>query len=232
MKLLSLDQSTVRTGWAFIDGVTLMASGVIAVSSKKTEKKTTEQKIFEMAKEVRRLIKLYKPDVVVYEDIAVRKNIQVAMTLGRLQGAIIYICEESKVLYDCIAPTTWRRLLNFTQGAGIKDSDLKKQAISYCGDMFDVTCKADEAEGICIGVAYLRQGVLAERAAEEASKAKAEYEELLAEREAEREAKEAERLKLAAAREEKRNQRRREHFLESWSDTMAYRNRTIGKKMK
>lgn len=156
MTVLALDQSTTHTGWAVIAGTDLIASGVIVA----TKRGAVIPRIKYTGRKIKSLVRLYKPDMIVYEDVAMRKNIRTVINLARVQGCIIQTSADTSKECCSMAPTEWRRMLGFCQGSKIKDIDLKKQAIDYIGNHFGLKAGADEAEAICIGIAYLRKVAL------------------------------------------------------------------------
>ena len=48
-------------------------------------------------------------------------------------------------------------MLGFKQGSGTKRSDLKQQAIDMIYDRYGISVTNDEADAICIGIAYIKK---------------------------------------------------------------------------
>lgn len=59
--------------------------------------------------------------------------------------------------YEVFYPTNWRKVLGFKQGSGTKRSELKQQAIDMIYDRYGITATNDEADAICIGMAYIKK---------------------------------------------------------------------------
>lgn len=156
MKILSFDQSTIKTGYAIFDDTDLILHGVIDLH-KCNDAYEREQM---MRIKIKNLIKDCKPAVVVMEGISVRVNPQTAIMLGRLQGHIESLSWDFNADSYIYMPTEWRKIDGIKQGR-IPRKELKAQAILFVEDCFGISVTDDEAEAIAIGVAYLKDhGVL------------------------------------------------------------------------
>ena len=82
MKVLSFDQSTRCSGYAYFEDGKYVESGVVDMSKSKLE---TGKRSFEMAKELWKIIKKYKPDHLILEDTQQQNNIKTVIILARLQ---------------------------------------------------------------------------------------------------------------------------------------------------
>lgn len=150
IKLLSIDQATVKTGIALRDDNTLVAQELINLT--KTDK---SERVDAMAAELHSRIHKYKPHFVVFEDVALQSNPATLMLLARLQGAIIGFCVLYNIPYEILKPPNWRKILGFTQGQGIKRNELKKQAVAYVKNKYGLNLSEDVCEAVCIGDAFL-----------------------------------------------------------------------------
>lgn len=103
------------------------------------------------------LVESTKVEHVVFEDVQQQSNSATYKMLSQIQGAIMYCCYENEIKFSIIAPTAWRSLLGFTQGRKIRRSALKIQAINYVNEHCNKKVSSDEADAICIGLAYYKQ---------------------------------------------------------------------------
>lgn len=149
MKILAFDQASAITGWAlFVDGK-LECSGKINLQ--KVKDKTERHKQMNIA--TIGLLEAMKPDYVMIEDVYVGVNAQSIITITRYQGLIMGFCNCHNIPSELILPTTWRKILGFTQGRNTGRAQLKKQAQEYVQRHFDLNVTQDEADAICIGYA-------------------------------------------------------------------------------
>lgn len=155
MKVLAFDQSTKKTGYALFNGSDLTRWGVIDYH-KETD---SDARMKLMCEKIREIVQKTKPDVVLIEDISLRKNnVKTLLSLARLQGAILEVCYIYNSELFIYAPTSWRKIIGLTQSnkAGARQ-DLKEQAIAFVYDKYKIRVGDDCAEAITIGLAHLKE---------------------------------------------------------------------------
>lgn len=150
MKVLSLDQSTRCTGYSYFEDEEYTESGVIDLSKSKLK---TEERSFEMAKEIWKVIKKYKPQFVILEGVQQQSNPSTMVILARLSGMIIGYAEAHNVKTYILLPSQWRKQLGYSQGAKVKRQELKQQSIDYIKNMLGKELPEDESEAVALGVA-------------------------------------------------------------------------------
>lgn len=149
MIVCSVDQSTRCSGWAIFEDSKYVCSGTIDMNKSKLD---TDARSFEMAKEIWKIIKKYKPSVLVLEGVQEQHgNSKTMIILARLAGMVIGYAEAHGVEVRIIAPSQWRKCLNFKQGAGVKRQELKQQSIDYVKKTYGIDAPEDEAEAIALG---------------------------------------------------------------------------------
>lgn len=151
MRLLSLDQSTVKTGYAVFDDGDLIAHDLVDLHK---ERDTWEREQM-MRIKIKHLINQYHPSVVVLEGVSAKSNPQTVIMLGRLQGYIMAAAWDNGADVKIYLPTEWRKIDGIKQGSRTR-RELKEQSISLVFDAYGVVLPEDEAEAIAIGVAYLK----------------------------------------------------------------------------
>lgn len=149
IRILSFDQAINKTGVCIIDDNLFYHT--IIDNSKLNDKK---EKIESTYKQIKSKILENNPDIVVFEDVALQSSPSVLIELARLQGFIIGVCNSCKKEYMILKPTVWRKALGFKQGK-LKRKDLKKEAIDYVKQVYNEDVNSDEADAICIALAYI-----------------------------------------------------------------------------
>jgi crossover junction endodeoxyribonuclease RuvC len=153
-RVLSLDQAS-RSGFAVSIKGKIVEWGVI-----KSKGKDYHQKVRFLETKIEELISDHYIDTIVVETPMMGRN---QATFGKLSGlyyATIDLALRKKLNYFAYSPSSWRKILGFKQGRGVKRDDLKQQAIAYVNENTEVQLKEtqdDEAEALCIGLAYLKQ---------------------------------------------------------------------------
>lgn len=147
MRIMSFDQSTRVSGYSVFDDDNYIASGVVDLSKSKLE---TQERSFEMAKILWKIIKKYKPQYLIIEETQQQSNVQVVITLARLQGMIIGYAEAHGVKTHILSPTVWRSKLQYKQGPKVKRAELKQQSIDYVKNKYGFELPEDECESIAL----------------------------------------------------------------------------------
>ena len=150
MRVLSCDQATRVSGYCVFQDGEYFCSGSIDMSKSTLE---TDKRSFEMAKEIWQLIKKYKPDHLIIEDVQQQSNPKTMVVLARLSGIIIGYAEAHNVQVHILLPSQWRKILGYSQGAKVKRQELKQQSSDYVKDTYDFELSEDECEAICINEA-------------------------------------------------------------------------------
>ena len=150
-KMISIDSSTNKTGFAIWEDGKFIRSGLIDLSSNKDIAK----RLPEMMEQITTLLSEEKADLVYVEEMNVTRNAQVARFLVRLQGAIQYWCTINGKWFETIQPTKWRKAIDL-KGKTRKREDMKQAAIDHVETNFGLQVNDDEAEAICIGQAVLK----------------------------------------------------------------------------
>ncbi len=168
-RLLSLDLSTVGTGWAFFQDEELKASGTIKA------KGDIQEKLKTMYKGLNLLFQRWNPYIVVSEAPAFVQyqkrqkqsflpglepepkyngNPDVFIKLCKLHGILLSICFDRELEFHEMPNLKWKS--HFFRG---KLTEVTKQQIfTYCQKIFKPAVDTfDEADAICIGKAFLAE---------------------------------------------------------------------------
>ena len=148
--LLALDQSTRCSGYAIFQDGEYVCSGVIDKSKSKLD---THERSFEMARDLWRVMKKYKPQTLIIEEVSQQSNPKTVIILSRLQGMLIGYAEAHGVKTHILLPSQWRKVLDFKQGPKVKRDELKQQSINFIKEKYGLSLQEDECEATCIGVA-------------------------------------------------------------------------------
>lgn len=151
MIVLSLDQSSVSTGYSVFDGSDLLRYGVIDL-----HKCDTNERIPNMCRRINALLDKVHPDIVIFEDVSLRTSVKTLIMLSRLQGCIMQSCYERNIPFHVYAATSWRKLIGMKQGSK-KRKELKEDAMSLVRSSYGINIGDDCAESICMGLAYLKE---------------------------------------------------------------------------
>ena len=164
MKILGLDLSLSSTGINIIDeNEEILLCDKICTDSKKN---TEDERLYIVANAIKKIIEENKIDIVVAENQFFSKNPRTGLTLSKLMGAVIYVCQELNVQFQLLSPTQARKIL-------CGDGKLKKEQVAEfirenyidLGEFIDRNCKAknsDKYDSLVISLAWLKQNKLNE----------------------------------------------------------------------
>lgn len=150
MVVVSFDQSTRCSGYTVFENGEYVCSGVVDLSKSKLD---TDRRSFEMAKRLWKILKEYKPQHLVIENVQQMSSVQTVIILARLQGMIIGYAEAHKIEVHILQPAQWRSALGYKQGPRVKRAELKQQSIDYAKNTYGVKLPEDEAESLGINAA-------------------------------------------------------------------------------
>ncbi len=150
MIVVSMDQSTRVSGYAVFDDGKYLCSGLVDMSKSKLD---TEERSFEMAKALWKIIKKYHPEHMILEDVQQQSNAKTMIVLARLAGMVIGYAEAHGVKVHILQPSKWRAALSYRQGSKVKREELKRQSIDYVKNNLGLTLSEDECEAIAEGIA-------------------------------------------------------------------------------
>ena len=145
-----MDQSTRCSGYACFEDGKYIESDIVDMSKSKLE---TDKRSFEMAKELWKVIKKYKPDKLVLEGVQQQSNPSTMIILARLAGMIIGYAEAHNIQTHILLSSQWRKALGYSQGAKVKRQELKQQSIDYVKNNLGLDLQEDEAEAVAEGIA-------------------------------------------------------------------------------
>ncbi len=164
-KMISMDTSTVNTGYAIWHNASLVLYGAL-----QSEKGT--DKFLQMANMILSLLEREQPDIVIVELTANETNGHTQRVLTKLLGIVHGWCVLQSVLHgkyiDYVEyyPTMWRKLaFNYDENAESSlflnnkgKLDHKKRAIGVLQSRYGIVTKNDNmAEAIFIGEARIRE---------------------------------------------------------------------------
>ena len=144
LSILSLDQSTTKTGWAYFLEDDFVTSGIL----------TTNDGMNGMMDNILKLVNELKPTYIIFEDIYLNQDpkfkkigVQEFKKLAQLQGYIRGICHIQDLGYYIIPPTEWKSHYKFKG----KREEQKRASIDYVKTNYKLDASDDETDAILLG---------------------------------------------------------------------------------
>lgn len=149
--LIALDESTTCTGYAVFNDSELIKHGLFALKSK-----DVLERVSYIMEEIEKLIKTYKPDNMVIEDVQITMNAATAKSLLGLQFMIEVYAHRNNISCETYRTTKWRKILGLSNSRSLDRKAKKQETIDYVKDKYGIDIlKDDESDAIAIGTAYL-----------------------------------------------------------------------------
>lgn len=147
MKILSLDQSTRKTGYCY-DADQGIQYGLLTAKNKE-----------EMYRRIKELVHRARPELVAIESVSHQSNNQTMITLAQLQGLIEAIAIENNMDFLDVSPNKWRTLNDIPlrrEKTPLKRQELKEIAVRMVTEEYGEIETDDVAEAILIHKAVKR----------------------------------------------------------------------------
>ena len=149
--LIALDESTTCTGYAVFDDGELIEHGIFSFKNK-----DVLERVSLIMEEIEELIKTYKPDNMVIEDVQITMNAATAKSLLGLQFMIEVYAHRNNISCETYRTTKWRKILGLSNSRSLDRKAKKQETIDYVKDKYGIdVLKDDESDAIAIGTAYL-----------------------------------------------------------------------------
>jgi Holliday junction resolvasome RuvABC endonuclease subunit len=148
-KILSLDLSTVSTGWAYFEYDSLVKSGTIQAKGKDLNKRLKS-----IYNDLSKLFLNYNPDKVVIEKPIFVQNHKTAITTGKLHGLLLSLNFDGDIVPEYLDNMQWKSHF-FT---GKLNKVTKEQIFLYVQNIIYTGVETeDEADAILLGKAFLSE---------------------------------------------------------------------------
>lgn len=167
MTILSIDPSTMASGYAIFKDNNLIEYGVFKKDvDKEGGRFYRHERILYMVDSLKEIVQKYKVDKIIAEaPPPAINNSDTVLTLGNLQGALLWMAYVCNVPIEFIEVSTWHSALQILKSKG----DLKEQSIKFANENYKLNLiyktpkskrnQSDEADAICIAHYYLNKKI-------------------------------------------------------------------------
>lgn len=141
-RIVALDNASENMGVSIYDNGKLVYYDLLVFKGNFDSRIT---KIFDVVSNV--MIKNWKPDFIVFEDIQYQNNYQTYKKLAMLLGILVVAAKSNDIPFQIVPPAEWR---SHYQIIG-KREDVKLKAVNLVEKMYSINVINDVAEAILIG---------------------------------------------------------------------------------
>lgn len=151
MTILSIDSGLESTGYAILkrqkSDPKYQASGLIKTSSKKTK----PNRLLEIHDSIKHLIKVWKPNVIVIEQLFFFKNKKTVIDVSHAQGVVMLLAAEKKIQVEFLTPLQIKQIIT---GYGNADKKSVQKMLTLIFNLKKEITQDDEVDAIACGLAY------------------------------------------------------------------------------
>ena len=149
MTILSIDSGIERTGYAIFKDKKYVTSALIKTS----KNLKTEIRLREIYLKLVEIMKQFKPDVMVLEQLLFFKNQKTFIRVAQAQGIVMLIAAQNKIKVEFLTPLQIKQIVT---GYGQADKKSVQKMIKLTTDI-DIK-QDDEADAVACGLAYIYSG--------------------------------------------------------------------------
>jgi crossover junction endodeoxyribonuclease RuvC len=145
MTILSIDSGIERTGYAIFKDKKYVTSALIKTS----KSLTTENRLIEIYNKLKEVLKKYKPDVMVLEQLLFFKNQKTFIRVAQAQGIVMLLAAQNNIKVEFLTPLQIKQIIT---GYGQADKKAVQKVIKLTTEI--ESTQDDEADAVACGLAY------------------------------------------------------------------------------
>lgn len=145
MTILSIDSGIERTGYAIFKDKKYVTSALIKTS----KSLTTEKRLIEIYMKLIEIMKKYKPDIMVLEQLLFFKNQKTFIRVAQAQGIVMLLAAQNDIKVEFLTPLQIKQIVT---GYGQADKMAVQKMIKLTTEI-DIK-QDDEADAVACGLAY------------------------------------------------------------------------------
>ncbi|MBI5127159.1 crossover junction endodeoxyribonuclease RuvC [Candidatus Roizmanbacteria bacterium] len=146
MTILSIDSGIEKTGYAIFKNSKYVASALI----KTAKTNSTEVRLEQIYKELKKIFVKYKPEVVVLEQLLFFKNQKTFIRVAQAQGVSLLLAAQNKIKVEFLTPLQIKQSIT---GYGQADKKSVQKMIKLTTG---ISIKQDdEADAVACGMTYI-----------------------------------------------------------------------------
>ena len=146
IKLLCLDQATLKSGYSVFENNALITYGFLEVDP--IEKNIIERMKL-MSDLIIELVESLNPSFIVFEDTQMQNNSKTFQQLSQFQGVLMQYFFKIDIGFCIVKPSEWKSCCGIK---GRKRVEQKQNTIEFVKDKYGFDCSEDVADAVGIGV--------------------------------------------------------------------------------
>ena len=156
MIILAIDSGFDKTGYALFNKILTNNENKYLISGliKTSKKDKIEDRLLIIYEDLKIIIKKYKPEIIVVEQLFFFKNQKTVIKVSQSQGIILLLAAQSKIKLEFLTPLQIKQIIT---GYGQADKKSVQKMISLTVKIDKIIKEDDETDAIACGLAYCYQ---------------------------------------------------------------------------
>lgn len=160
MRVLGIDPGIEKTGFGIAEEVNNQIKAIDYGLIKTSSKKPFEQRLLTIHSELEQVIKVFRPEVAVVEDLFFCKNVKTAFVVGQARGVAVLTCSKYGLKYAHFTPLQVKKSV---AGYGNADKNQVQQMTKILLNLKEIPRPDDVADALGLCITYLNSYKLNEK---------------------------------------------------------------------
>ncbi|MBK7708378.1 MAG: crossover junction endodeoxyribonuclease RuvC [Acidobacteria bacterium] len=160
MRVLGIDPGSETLGWGIIEGEKLKYGLVDFGTVKTSPKESFSKRVLKIGDGVAAVIEKFCPDVLSIEEAFYANNVKVALKLGQVRGAVLYVGEREKLE---IAEYSPRLVKQTVVGYGNAEKHQVQEMVRLLLRLKSIPEPHDAADALAIAICHFHHAGVAAR---------------------------------------------------------------------
>ena len=158
MIVMGIDPGTATTGWGIVKKMQNANCKMQNYGTIKTEAKTEfPERLKKIYRELRKIIKKYKPNVVVIEELFFAKNVKTAISVGQARGVAILAAVQSGIEVREFTPLQIKQAL---VGYGRAEKFQVQKMVKALLGLKEIPKPDDAADALAVAICHINSAKL------------------------------------------------------------------------
>jgi crossover junction endodeoxyribonuclease RuvC len=152
MKVLGIDPGIARTGWGIVEQKDGKLKTIAFDCFQTDAKEETSERLNKIHAHIRKLIKLYSPDIVAVEELFFNTNTKTAFVVGQARGVVLLAAAQEKIKNISYTPLQVKMAVS---GYGRAEKAQVGQMVKVILGLKEIPKPDDTADALAVGLTHL-----------------------------------------------------------------------------
>lgn len=151
MIILAIDSGVEKTGFSIFNKKSKTFKYIVSGLIKTNKQIKYEKRVGEIYKRLNDVVKKYKPNKIILEQLFFFRNQKTAIQIGQTQGVIILLAAQNNISLEFLTPLQIKQTVT---GYGLSDKKSVRKMVELTVKLNKKIKEDDEIDAIACGLAY------------------------------------------------------------------------------